>query len=558
MKKLFFATAVLLSLMTAETQAANDNTRMLIRQRTLGDVMGEASASKVTAEKVYYYNNKLQLRRIINTKPGLNNLFFQTTDYMNYEYEDDLLKEVSQWQYGIYTYGERDVKKSNVGNITYKYDAKGNCIEKNDDGQIETYEYDAQGRMVKMTVNSRTMVYDEFNADGKPTHAYSRSEDKTLLGLFYEEIYTYNANGDLVKRLRQHDEDLSVIVHNGPISYKDEVYAGDFMEQEDLTYDGTFLQEDITTDQYGNKSKIVYEMVDGNPNIIRYYELSFDPWGGGWSTKPTVITEDEYQDFSDYKDLENEIVSVTQGAGNTALVEFTLPLRAQTDPAVGMNVYRNGEFLQTFYLNDFEQYEYDNLTYNEASQTFTFHDPGLPNHKYEYFVETVRSEADGGPAIDDELDGGGMVTPLKYIPSYIVSNLAEIDIYTELPAATNLKAIYEKGNENVEIAFDAPLNAAMNGFKENWLMIDGAQLAESTSTDASASLPCVLTSGKHTIYVISFYNLGYALSESITVDINETPTAIVDINAKSEKLQMIDVLGRKVSGNMKGLIKVVK
>lgn len=549
------------------------NTRLLIRQRTYGDVMGEASTSKVTAEKVYYYNRNLQLRRIINTKPELNGLIFNTTDYMNYEYKNGLLDNVSQWQYGVYTYGERDVKKSNTGNITYKYDANGRCIEMNDDGLVTKYEYNADGFVVKkIEPSGKTAVYDELTADGKPLHATVRPAYSHNLGDSYEEIYTYDAQGNLASLLRQHDEDLRVLIADfGGFKQYDEVYAGDFVSEEEYTYVNGFLKEKMVygMDYQGTsaegkvpESRTIYNMVNGNPNIIHYYTLGYDQWGGGWDTKAAVEFEDEYQDFSDYRDLENRIVSLEQSKDepNTALVEFNLPQRAETDPALGMNVYRNGEFLQTFYLINWESYDYNNLSYDAEKKTFTFYDRNLKNGNYEYFVETVRSFANSDPDIDpDEPDAGGMVTPLTYVPSYIVSNVATIKIYTDLPSAENLKTRYVRNSSDVTIMFEMPADAQMYGFQSNWLMVDNGQLAEMETNDINVSeLKCDLTPGDHTVYILTRYKLGYAISQRITVNIANTPdveTAIRDVNA-NDKAVIYDLMGRKVTNNYRG-IKVI-
>lgn len=563
MKKIYTLSIAIAALLTATTATAEtDNTRMLIRQRTYGDVLGESSTSKCTAEKVYYYNNNLQLRRIINTKPGTSDLIFQTTDYMTYEYKNGLLDEVAQWQYGVYTYGERDIKKSNTGNIKYKYDTNGNCIEENNDDMITRYEYNANNVMVKMIEPSgKTTTYDQLTADGKPLHATVRPAMMQNLGDSYEMIYTYNANGKLTSLLRQHDEDLKVEIGRiGSFIMYDEVFAGDFVQEDVYEYNGDFLKQ-VTTygidyssaSGKGPLSKTVYEMVNGNPNIIRYYELSYDSWGTGWATKPTVIFEDEYQDFSDYKDLENEIVSATQSTteANTALVEFNLPLRAYTDPNVGMNVYRNGEFLQTFYLNNYESYEYNNLIDNEDRTTFTFIDRGLKNGSYEYFVETVRSMVDpNAPAPDpEEMDNMGIM-PLIYIPSYIVSNVARVNITTILPAMTNLKANYAVNNGAVTVSYDVPANASDFGFISNQLMVDNAQIGESETTSLTAnSLTCNLTTGDHRIYILTRYTYGLALSEEIIVNIGVVPTGITEANATVTNTNPVyyDLSGRRIT-----------
>lgn len=580
--KIFYKLTLAFVAVFSTASAMADNNRMLIRQRTYGDILG-TSTSKCTAEKVYYYNNKLQLRRIINTKPGENDLIFQTTDYWNYEYENDLLTDVSQWQYGVYTYGERDVKKSGVGNIKYEYDENGNCISMDDDGLVTTYQYNEQGYRIGMIEGSGRMTkYDELTADGKPLHATVRPPRTRpeLLGDSYEEIYEYDTDGNLIRVTRQHDQYLKVAIKNGGITSWDEVYEGEFVSGEEYIYENGFLTEKIT---YGKdwtysfadgrcpQAKTIYRMVDGNPNIIHYYTIEYDAWEDKWSTKATVEFEDEYQDFSDYAELENQIVNCTQSTDevNAARIEFTLPQRMFMDPFMGMNIYRNGEFVQTVYLNDFEAYGYNNLVYNEESTTFTYIDRNLKNGSYEYFVETVRSYEQEGPGIEDEIDGGFGVTPHVYVPSYIVSNVAVVNIYTELPAAQGLEAQWVKNNPAVVVNFTMPADAADYGFISNSLMIDNAQLGESETTDINAtSLNCELTEGNHTIYILTRYKYGIVKSAPITVNYMNNPpvsTGICTVVTADSKAQSAayDLTGRRISTLNKGVMilngkKVVK
>lgn len=550
---------------SAESNTPND-TRLLIRQRTYGDVLGESS-NKCTAEKVYYYNNKLQLRRILNTKPGTNNNIFETQDYFTYEYENNLLTEVAQWQYGLYDHGQWTMKKSNTGNITYEYDTNGNCILENNDGVITKREYDAQGHCTKLIEGSgRTTTYDKFTADGKPEHSFTRPARPQNLGDSYETTYTYDANGNLIQTYSAHDEDLT---YGTSIFDRDEVYAGDPVSKETWTYTNGILTEHMTygidytysfSDGLCPASKTVYSMIDNNPNIIRYYTLEYDPWGSGWSTKATVEFEDEYQDFSDYKDLENEIVSATQSESetNAALIEFTLPERIKTDSGIGFNIYRNGIFVRSFYLENMA--DYDNLIYNEDRETLTYIDRQLMNGKYEYFVETIRSEKGENNNTGDGLDGdlGGMVTPNKYVPSYIVSNLANVTINTDLPTATNLRAEYIQGDTQVTIHFDAPQNAEAYGFIKNELYVDGGQLAESESSDITVtSLNCEIFDGSHTVYILTRYTYGYAISEFLTVN-TSVPTAIKEVNASNETAKVYDLQGRMASKLNNGIYIIVK
>lgn len=566
---LLIATLACTNCAMAEEGTTPNDTRLLIRQRTYGDVLGE-SGNRCTAEKVYYYNNKLQLRRILNTKPGTNSNIFETQDYYTYEYENDLLTEVAQWQYGLYDHGQWTMKKSNTGNITYEYDANGNCILENNDDVITKREYDAQGHCVKLIEGSgRTTTYDKFTADGKPLHSITRPARPQNLGDSYETNYTYDANGNLVQKFSVHDEDLT---YGTSIFDRDEVFAGDPVSKETWTYTNGLLTEHMTygidytysfSDGLCPASKTVYSMVDNNPNIIRYYTLEYDAWGSGWSTKATVEFEDEYQDFSDYKDLENEIISATQSDEeiNTALVEFTLPERVKTDSGIGFNIYRNGMFVRSFYLENIE--DYDNLVYNEDKGTLTFIDRKLMNGNYEYFVETVRSERgmnNGTTGSDEDLEGdlGGVVTPNTYVPSYIVSNLAKVTIKSDLPPVTNLRAEYVQGDANVTIHFDAPENAEAYGFIKNELYVDGGQLAESESSDINTtSLGCELLSGDHTVYVLTRYTYGYVISELLPVN-TAVATAINEISKNNETAKIYDMQGRMVSKMNNGVYIIVK
>ena len=300
---------ILLSLAVASVASAQSGSapQKIAEQRIYGDALGEVKATVLTGRKKYFYTADGKLSRVVNEKRGVASEPFLTTDYLRYNYAGERLSDVEQWQY---TLGEGEqwvMVRSASGNVVYKYDDNGNCISESDGDVVTLYEYNAEGHCTKKVEGSgRTIVYDELNALGQPLHAIVRPAREQYLGDSYEALYTYDGEGNLISIYRQHDEDLKVEIGRiGTYVMYDEVYAGDFINEETWTYAGgkltahTFYGIDYSG-MYDKapESRTIYRHTGDGNEIVSYHEESYDSWTAKWTADTKLLFEDEYRSLS--------------------------------------------------------------------------------------------------------------------------------------------------------------------------------------------------------------------------------------------------------------------
>lgn len=346
-KKPYLTLLALAAVTVAGAQVDNTPQRLLAEQRIFGDVLGEVNTNTCTGQKKYFYGVDGKLSRVVNEKRGNSREPFLTTDYFRYNYADGRLTDVEQWQY---TVGEGEqwlMKRSATGNIVYTYDENGNCVKEDDGGIVTLHEYNADGFCTKTVEGSgRTVVYDEFNADGKPLHAIVRPARPQNLGDSYEAIYTYDADGHLVSIYRQHDEDLKVETGRiGNFIMYDEAYAGDFISEETWTYNNgvvtahTLYEIDYSgLDVKAPTSRTVYKYAGNDAEIVNYYEEYYDSWTRKWTKNTLIAFEDEYGYSSNATACDVEEARVVED-GSVQLT-VSVPYGSDAAPIV---VYRNGE-----------------------------------------------------------------------------------------------------------------------------------------------------------------------------------------------------------------------
>lgn len=548
-------------------------TRLLTCTSTYGDYMGMAKETDCTAQHLYYYDGNLKLVAEIETATELGKIDQITQHYSAHRYnEAGQLTAIDTYQYGQYDFGDRQMKPS-AGGSTYSYDENGNLVEENLGYNIVRYTYDADGNVAKeerYNINSyngqeklgKTIVYSDYIAKGKPGKAISKHTDGQLTGEFYEQTYTYDEKARLVKTYRECNVDT--IVKIGSFTTI-ELVSGTFMQEEHWTYEGDqlslyekFISQDEESGELIPYLKTVYTVKDENTIGRQSYTAFWMPGAETEWYKSGTYQEDTYTDFAGMTESTAlQLVSAvcSDEAVNSATIEFTVPQMAMFNTNIAFNIFRNGELVTTVPL--MECFEEDGrLKLNEENGNLTYTDRELQNGTYEYFVQTVLVSGgnEGEEPLDDDIDEGFGVEPMAYLP-LCVSNIKSVAVETVLPAASGLKAIAAEKDQNdlyhVTVQFTLPKNAEAFGFISNELLVNNSQIADDLTHDSKQDkLVCVIGEETATVYILTRYKYGKAVSEKVVIDVNNLsePTSIAELrNMLQGDLTIYDMSGRQVT-----------
>lgn len=555
-------------------------TRLLTCTSTFGDYMGMAKDTDCTAQRLYFYDGNLNLVAEIQTATELGKIDQVTQHYNAYRYnEQGQLTAIESFQYGLYDFGDRSMKPS-ASSSSYTYNEQGQLIEENLGYNVVSYEYDADGNVakeVRYNVNNvtgalkegKTVIYSDYIAKGKPGKASSSHTDQTLTGEFYDQFYTYDAQGRLVKTYRECNVDATIKIGSFTTI---ELVKGSFMQEEHWIYEGNqlslyekFINQDEETGELIPYLKTVYTVVDENTVGHQSYTAFWMPGAETEWSKSGTYQEDTYTEFAGMTEstsLQMVAAAKSEEGINTAVIEFTVPQMAMFNTNIGFNIYRNGELISTVSL--MECFEEDGaLTLNEENGNLIYTDRDLKNGTYEYFVQTIVMVGGGNGGVeplDDDIDDGMGVEPYSYL-LLCSSNTMSVEVNTELPAATGIKAIASEkdGNDlyHVTIQYYPPVNAEDYGFLRNELLVNNSQIAEAfTTSNVVDKLDCVIGDETASVYILTRYKYGNALSEKVTIDVNNlsTPTSIAELREMLKGEMMIfDMSGRQVNAPAESL-----
>lgn len=568
---------------------AKETTRLLYCTSTYGDQLGEVSESTCTAKKFYYYDKDLNVQAVVNNKTERDGLIYTPVDYNSYRYDaNGFLTEIKAYQYGAFEYLQRGVKESATSS-TYKYNDKGQLIQKKEATLITDYEYDEDGNIVKESFSTgKTVVYSGFIGKNKYTKAVSTHTNGNAEAEYYDEVVSYDVNGNKTDARRVYNRDNSYILFKKEYGH----HVGDFLSYEKWEYDEDGIlvlytkavQLDESTGEPIMNTKTVYTPVDGDKNTIkretfdaRYVDDEVEGSVAIWSRRGTPFI-DEYREFKDMKDLcDLEIeAKVSESEMATALVTFALPKLAEKDNNMHINVYRDGEFVATIPVMTITSNVNDyNITLNETTGKMTYHDNGVKNGYHEYMITAVASnmpEAAPGfnGGVDDDPTGDNMgVMPLM-LTEFCASNKASVDMNTALPKAVNLvlnaKTAGSNNTTNSTIGFEYEegFDAPEYGFVESFLVVNGGGYPDDPDTDANAKtssksvhqLTVALANGATSaVQVVTRYKLGIVLSEVFSINPSTAvPTGISELNAEMKNGALLfDLDGRQVNKAQKGV-----
>lgn len=533
-------------------------TRVLTTVSNYGDFMGSAKDDQLTAQKCYFYNDKMQVVAVVETAAGMYSDVFETQYYNPYVYDaEGRLAMKDRYQYGLYEYGNRAMHQA-AGVTEYKYDANGNCVEEIEGENSISYEYDADGNCVKEVhysngVAGRMLAFSGFEA-GKnlPAVVESSHTNETFTGEFYEESRQYDAQGRLVKTVRvcnrDYEEDYGI--------WKLTTAVGDFMQEEHWTYEGSqlslyekFTNQDEETGELIPYLKTVYTVKDENTIGIQSYTAFGDEW-----YKSGVYQEETYCDFAGMIEATAfELQSVERSATgvNDAVLQFSVPSIAYLNSNLAFSLYRNGDLVKTFDVKDVLAGENPDVVFDAEAGNFVYIDRYVKSGKYDYFLQVL--VANNGPEIGDEEGNDAEAVYTGYCTTEIV----KVDLALDLPAATNVTIVASEKDQNnlnrVTIGFTAPQAPAEYGFICNELLVGSAQVGDERTEDPEATqLHCTLYDDVATVCILTRYELGVAVSEKVTIDVNNIPSSIEQIRQQGNAM-IFDLNGRQVNAPLESL-----
>ena len=500
----------------AAEQPAKESMRRLVCKTQFGDAMGTQPDTQDMKKEYYFYNYDGKLVRTAKYARTYNDMY-QPQDYTLERMtkkifdENGNLTNSSEFQYGVYNYGDLALKKT-YNEVNYTYNEAGQLVEENNGSEKKVYEYGEDGNVSKMSrYSARTgqlyqaIEYYDYIAPDKPTSLVST-------GAWDQYVYIgsieYNENGD--KTLEVHskqveDPDFGMVM---PMTF----------EVEEWEYEGTQLVTDtrysVTNDGMTVPvSRTVYTTVDGNPDKIIAVEQNYNSDNGTWSTQAGTKYMYEYADYDGM--LEQTQVEITpEVSEKPGMVDVyvTLPQFAMTGNGA-LVLYRDG-------LKISETPIYD--CFDSEISVCHLTDNGVKNGEHEYFVQPVIYEVD---EMGDITASAG----------YYISDVKDVKTYTELPVVTGLSltgareeavAGTTEKNKIATVSWTNPDNRPLELFLRNELIMKGYQAAESATEDANAtSLEASVTLSNYDpkveLFVLSRYTLGNVESEMLTITFNE-------------------------------------
>lgn len=523
MKKLLlnsFAT-VLVASAASQTQAGvpnkvnnNSSKRILIEQRTYGSSNGYVPSDKISKNKRFFYNTSgyvvgeyNEARRATKeicyddfTPTSINKYTFGEQGYPalcnSYQwttnnYEDNIWQFNSATKYEYDENGRLIYEGTNTTYTEYTYDENGNLVNKS--------EYITSTKQLRQSI-----TYSDFDENGNPCHASSTGSYDNLK---YEVEMTYDENGNKI-------EALTYNVVDDPENPGDKINKKQALEEWTYSENGLLsLYMKSTYDSDGNvtpSSRTTYESVDGNNNEIREtYETYMD---GIWTKSFTLPIVNVYADFSGKE--ENTAMtleaSLDEKLQNTVDLTMTMPSLANLRKSQ-IIIYRDCTPIDTVLTTDI---------LDPKTGKCVYQDKGVANGSYTYFVQPTFSTK-SNPYLPGE----------EKWESFYVSNAVDVELNTELPAVTDLKL----GNAEVKepeglfgddtyfatLSWKNPEDADKYGFIANCMYFDIAKVAEKKINDLETTEYTKQFYRDTECYVVTKYAIGNAVSDKITVTIEE-------------------------------------
>ncbi len=490
--------------------------KMLKVVMTMGDAMGSANDNEPSKAETYYYDadNKLVRKMIYGKLLGDDeddpDQIYKAGDwvpmtYTAYDYnEKGQLIHTRERQYGMYS-GYNKVWNEFEETGSFSYDEEGRLKEDTTTNRVYHYEYDANNNVVKETyANSRNVIiYHKYCSDfveglvNCPQYAFANSPyGLTVNDRIYE--YTYDNRGNMLTcRAYKYDNSTMVKDDEGNVIGADK---GTLDYEEIWTYEkGILVQYEkniwkTNKDAFEPKTRIEYTQTELGTKAVTW-NYSIGIWAKGSTSQ--VIWEVPF-DGKAASDLKVELV---EDKVNTLSLKAMKPAGVTTT----WNVFRNG------------------VKIGQAvpeSRYLVYEDANVPNGHWDYFIQAEDTHGNFGVN---------------------VSNVVELDVYTELPAVTDIKVVSNHYNDvqdyEVVLDWEAPVTdlpimgynmfVDVKDITKNPSPVNGLKTFEETSYTYTAANDVDVNK---TFMVETVYNIGKVKSEAIAVVLQkEDPQGLSDI-----------------------------
>lgn len=517
--------------------------RFLVMKRIYGSAMGDVPDDVDSKRTYYYYNVDGKEVGYANygrlyTDLGISDNF-NLVDIAKPVFDENgniVAKNTYQW--GPYDFLDYAFKKST------------NC---------ETYEYNEAGQLVSDTTSNYYHEY-TYNEDGTlaTLNTYNKFTKKLSQSIRY---VAYDKKGNVISYVSDGNWDNQK--YNADIEYdengnKVEEFQYQVVDDPNMPGSTTNKSKQLETWKYVDNClaeyqrfryndkgeevpefKTVYEpVVEGDYNDVYVRDSTYfaNDKNSKWMGESTY-SRYTYADFTDMEEATHiELTAeVDAKAYNTVNLKFTMPQLAFMQDSKYV-IYRDCAPIDTLSFDDVMKIA------DPETGLCTYQDKLLKNGTYDYFIQPLFTAYSDDMMVADldepGIDEGGVVGPEENPEAewigYYSTTPVQVTVYTELPAVTELALtggeIETSGNiahlqktYYAGLSWKNPENITEYGFKKNsvYLGADGHALAEVTKAD-STNVKVELEFEEDTeAYVVTSYDLGYAVSDTITVKIKD-------------------------------------
>lgn len=517
--------------------------RFLVMKRIYGSAMGDVPDDVDSKRTYYYYNVDGKEVGYANygrlyTDLGISDNF-NLVDIAKPVFDENgniVAKNTYQW--GPYDFLDYAFKKST------------NC---------ETYEYNEAGQLVSDTTSNYYHEY-TYNEDGTlaTLNTYNKFTKKLSQSIRY---VAYDKKGNVISYVSDGNWDNQK--YNADIEYdengnKVEEFQYQVVDDPNMPGSTTNKSKQLETWKYVDNClaeyqrfryndkgeevpefKTVYEpVVEGDYNDVYVRDSTYfaNDKNSKWMGESTY-SRYTYADFTDMEEATHiELTAeVDAKAYNTVNLKFTMPQLAFMQDSKYV-IYRDCAPIDTLSFDDVMKIA------DPETGLCTYQDKLIKNGTYDYFIQPLFTAYSDDMMVADldepGIDEGGVVGPEENPEAewigYYSTTPVQVTVYTELPSVTELALtggeIETSGNiahlqktYYAGLSWKNPENITEYGFKKNsvYLGADGHALAEVTKAD-STNVKVELEFEEDTeAYVVTSYDLGYAISDTIPVKIKD-------------------------------------
>lgn len=517
--------------------------RFLVMKRIYGSAMGDVPDDVDSKRTYYYYNVDGKEVGYANygrlyTDLGISDNF-NLVDIAKPVFDENgniVAKNTYQW--GPYDFLDYAFKKS-ANCETYEYNEAGQLVSDTTSNYYHEYTYNEDGTLATLnTYNKFTKKLSQsirYVAYDKKGNVISYVSDGNWDNQKYNADIDYDENGNKIEEFQYQvvdDPNMPGSTMNKSKQLESWKYVDNCLaEYQRFRYDdkGNAVPE----------FKTVYEpVVEGDYNDVYARDSTYfaNDKNSKWMGESTY-SRYTYADFTDMEEATHiELTAeVDAKAYNTVNLKFSMPQLASVQDSKYV-IYRDCAPIDTLSFDDVMKIA------DPETGLCTYQDKLIKNGTYDYFIQPLFTAYSDDMMVADldepGIDEGGVVGPEENPEAewigYYSTTPVQVTVYTELPSVTELALtggeIETSGNiahlqktYYAGLSWKNPENITEYGFKKNsvYLGADGHALAEVTKAD-STNVKVELEFEEDTeAYVVTSYDLGYAISDTIPVKIKD-------------------------------------